>query len=414
MVEALEKFKDNILKIQDKATERSYYSHLSNFISEYSQEIGYKDITATPEESSKVNDNQVGFPDITIRDDKRLIGWIEVKLPKDDLNSDKFVKQFSKYKDSLENIIFTNLKVWQLWQWNEKGESTKTAEVLFDPTDFAIGAEKKLERLFTKFLEGKAYEARTPKQLALALAKKTKLLSQQVAESYNSEDKESELYKLKEAFENTLIQDIESHQFANMVAETLAYSLFLSSLEHYKREVNEELTLRTAIDYLPTNIPILTDLYSLVEKVSGSFPNIHQATISLIDQINNTEIARIYHKLTEHKPGEDPVIQFYEPFLAEYDSKEREARGVYYTPKPVVDYIVRSVDYLLKESFDKEDGLADSTVNILDPATGTGTFLMSAIQEIKQGITKKYSTLGNEVVGKEFEKVVLSHILKHF
>jgi len=112
--------------------------------------------------------------------------------------------------------------------------------------------------------------------------------------------------------------------------------------------------------------------------------------------------------------GEDPVIHFYEPFLNEYDPKEREARGVYYTPKPVVDYIVRSVDFILKEKFGKEKGLADESVHLLDPATGTGTFLMSAIQQIHAGIQKQNNTLGQEMVTKEFNRVVVDHILKHF
>ncbi|MBU1130735.1 N-6 DNA methylase [Patescibacteria group bacterium] len=411
---ALEKLRQNILKIKDRATERSYYKEISNFIIEFAVTEKHKNFSATPEESSTVIKREIGFPDITVRQNERLVGWIEVKLPQDNLNSDKFLSQFKKYKDSLENILFTNLREWQLWQWDSNGKPIKEGELLFDVTDYSIGEEEKLKNILVKFFEGRPYEARTPKQLALALAKKTKLLSQQVEEALEESNEDSDLARLKTTFEKTLIQNIKPHQFANMVAETVAYSLFLASLEHFNRSNGDELNLTTAIDYLPTNIPILADLYSLVNKVSKTIPNIYKATENMIDQLNAADIGKIHAKLVEHKPGEDPVIQFYEPFLKEYDPKEREARGVYYTPKPVVDYIVRSVDYLLRTKFNKPKGLADESVHLLDPATGTGTFLMSAIQEINSNIIKENETLGDEMAQKEFNNIVINHILKHF
>lgn len=410
----IELLKQKIAKIQDTATERSYYPLLCGFFEEYAKSgtLKLRSPQATPEETSTQYEHKVGFPDITIRNGNDLIGWVEVKIPQENLNAEKFQEQFSKYKESLENIIFTNLREWQLWQW-EEGEPKKTAETFFDLTDINNASSEKLELFLTKFFEGRAYQTRTPKQLALALAKKTRLLSKQVEEALEKSEADSDLRKLKETFEKTLIQDISEHQFANMVAETMAYSLFLAALEHSRRD-GAELTLTNAIDYLPTNVPILADLYSLIKKVSSTIPTIYEATRLLVDQLNASEIERIHQKLVEHKPGEDPVIQFYEPFLKEYDPKEREARGVYYTPKPVVDYIVKSVDWLLRNRFNKAKGLADESVRLLDPATGTGTFLMSAIQEIYANIKKENSSLGDEMVKREFNRVVLSHILKHF
>ena len=410
----IELLKQKIAKIKDTATERSYYPLLCGFFEEYAKSgtLKFRDPRATPEETSTQYEHKVGFPDITIRNGNDLIGWVEIKTPQENLNAEKFQEQFSKYKESLENIIFTNLREWQLWQW-EEGEAKKMAETLFDLTATDSAPSEEFERFLIRFFEGHAYQTRTPKQLALALAKKTRLLSQQVEEALGKSEADSDLRKLKETFERTLIQDTSEHQFANMVAETMAYSLFLAALEHSRRD-GAELTLTNAIDYLPTNVPILADLYSLIKKVSSTIPTIYEATRLLVDQLNASEIERIHQKLVEHKPGEDPVIQFYEPFLKEYDPKEREARGVYYTPKPVVDYIIKSVDWLLRHRFNKAKGLADESVHLLDPATGTGTFLMSAIQEIYANIKKENSSLGDEMVKREFNRVVLSHILKHF
>ena len=411
----IELLKQKIAKIKDTATERSYYPLLCAFFEEYakSNALKLRNPQATPEETSTQYEHRIGFPDITIRNGNDLIGWIEVKIPQENINAEKFQEQFSRYKESLENIIFTNLREWQLWQW-EDGEAKKTADTAFDLTDINNASSEEFEGFLIKFFEGRAYQTRTPKQLALALAKKTRLLSQQVEEALDKSKEDSELQKLKETFEKTLIQDISEHQFANMVAETMAYSLFLGALEHSRRGNGTELTLTNAIDYLPTNVPILADLYGLVKKVASTIPTIYEATRLLVDQLNASEIERIHQKLVEHKPGEDPVIQFYEPFLKEYDPKEREARGVYYTPKPIVDYIVKSVDWILRNKFNKAKGLAEESVYLLDPATGTGTFLMSAIQEIHGNIKKENSSLGDEMVTREFNRIVLAHILKHF
>lgn len=416
-----EELKQKVAKIKDKATERSYYPLLCEFIVDYAKSGAIKLInpSATPEETSKQYENRVGFPDITVRNGVNLVGCIEVKKPEENLNSDKFHEQFNKYKDSLENIIFTNLREWQLWQWvkkegNDQPEPTKIAQTIFDLTSLDDFNSADFEQFLARFLEGRSFSTRTPKQLALALAKKTQFLSKQVEEAIDENDKNADLTKLKETFEKTLIQNIKPHQFSNMVAETMAYSLFLAALEHTHRGNGSDLTLTNAIDYLPTNVPILADLYSLIKKVASTIPNISEAAQLLVDQLNASEIERIRQKLVDHKPGEDPVIQFYEPFLKEYDPEEKKDRGVFYTPKPVVDYIIRSVDWILKNKFNKEKGLADHSVHILDPATGTGTFLMSAIQEIHKSVKEENNSLGEEMVTREFNKIVLEHILKHF
>ncbi len=416
----IELLKHKIAGIPDSGNERSFYPALCNFIEEYGKAaLRLKSPQAVAEESLSKDDKNIGFPDITIRNGQNLIGWIEVKLPRDELDAEKFKVQFSKYKDSLENIVFTNLREWELWQWTKdegesKIESKRVAKVSFDITKVNGTDSSEFENFLTKFFEGRAHETRTPKQLALALAKKTRLLSKQVEEALDTHGMESDLFKLKETFEKTLIQDISPHQFANMVSETLAYSLFLAALEHARRGNDIELTLTNAIDYLPTNVPILADLYSLVKKIATTIPSITDAARLLVDQLNASDIDRIRQKLVEHKPGEDPVIQFYEPFLKEYDPNEREARGVYYTPKPVVDFIIKSVDTLLKEKFGKAKGLAEESVHLLDPATGTGTFLMSAIQQIYFDTKKNNEAQGDAMVQRVFNDIVLNHILKHF
>jgi predicted helicase len=420
---AIESIRAKLPRILKDGTERTLYPELCPFIAAVANEepVNKKGVEASAEESSTQHESGVGFPDITVRYGKEITGWIEVKLPGKTLDHQTYVQQFLKYKSSLENVIFTNLQEWELWQWDrtDKEKPKRIKRVNFDlrKNDSEENQKDFLEML-VHFFEYQPTLAKTPKQLALALARKTRLLSQQVEEAVKTaekeNEKENELLKLKDLFEKTLIQDLNIHQFANMVAETVSYSLFLSRLEHEERSNKDDFTLTTANDYIPESVPILSDLYQLISKVSKEFPAIHSAALALLEQLNRADITKIRIKLTEHKIGEDPVIQFYEPFLVEFDPVERKRRGVYYTPKPVVDFIVRSVDFLLKDRFGKNDGLADETVKILDPATGTGTFLLSAIQQVHATVQKRNEGLGKDIVKKVFRCVITNHVLKHF
>lgn len=190
--------------------------------------------------------------------------------------------------------------------------------------------------------------------------------------------------------------------------------MFLARLEYEEKHDGKDFNVDIVRSFLPKNVPVLRDLYEIILRVSQEITPIDQAIGLLVDQLNAADIERIRHKLTDHKAGEDPVIQFYEPFLSAYDPVERESRGVYYTPKPLVDYIVRGVDYILRTRFDKNLGVADKTVQILDPATGSGTFLMSAIQQTHYNIKLEYGGLGEEELERRFQDIVLQHILKHF
>jgi predicted helicase len=189
--------------------------------------------------------------------------------------------------------------------------------------------------------------------------------------------------------------DLTADQFADMYAQTICYGLFAARVNtppktSFRREL-------AAYDIPKTN-PFLRKMFGYIAG-----PDLDERVVWAVDDLaevlNRTNMESILHDFGKRTRQEDPVVHFYETFLAEYDPKMREARGVYYTPEPVVSYIVRSVDYLLKKDFDLPDGLADATkisrktadgkssiethkVQILDPATGTGTFLHSVIDNI--------------------------------
>lgn len=414
-MDVFQKLEQELSKLPPTANERSLYTSLNNFLTEYANNLYKVDTySSVAEESGYSEEKHIGFPDLTLRNKEHAAGWVEVKNPGEPLDGSRHLAQFTRYKNSFENLIITNMQEWQLWQWDSDGNSTQVKSVKWDPFHQLAHGTKEISELLKRFLEGTANEVRTPKQLAIALARKTQILRDQVVESYRKAADDSQLVKLKQTFENTLIQNITDHQFANMVAETIAYSLFLARLEYEDKHKGKDFSIDIVRSFLPKNVPVLKDLYEIILRVSQDITPIDQAIGLLVDQLNVADIDRIRHKLIDHKPGEDPVIQFYEPFLNAYDPKERESRGVYYTPKPLVDYIVRSVDYILKSDFDKKLGLADETVQILDPAIGSGTFLMSAVQQVHYNLKLEYGGLGEEELERRFQQNILHHVLKHF
>ena len=390
-------------------TERTLYKPLGNFLERFTKIQFQKEISAIAEQSSKNYEKGVGFPDITIKENGFTLGYIEVKLPSDNIDDKKFKEQFERYKASLENIIFTNLKIWQLWQWDKEGNAKKVKEIIFD---YASPKEDEFLKLFEMFIHFSIIQASTPKQLAVNLAKRTKLLASLLTEILEDETQNKLLLETKEAFKTTLLHDIDDKSFTNLIAETFTYSLFIATLEHFEKGKSDTLNLTTAIDYIPRTIPVLNDLYLLAQNLSRQIFDIKESVELILKELNGCAIEKIRNSFYKENSGNEPTLYFYETFLKEYDKETKKKRGAYYTPKPVVDFIVKSVDALLSENFGLKDGLMTPEVKLLDPATGTGTFLASSIELVKKKIDKKYAILNLEK--QQFITEVASHILHNF
>ena len=226
----------------------------------------------------------------------------------------------------------------------------------------------------------------TPETLAKHLARRTRELQTQIATTLTDED--SGIYRMFSAFKELLLTTLTPDDFADMYAQTLAYGLFAARCTLPNATNFSRLTAASA---LPQSNPFLRQLFYQIAS-----PNLEENVTYILDDIVNllanvpTEMLRTAFVLQAH--AEDPVIHFYETFLAEYDPQRRVDRGVYYTPPQVISYIVRSVDALLKTALHKPDGLADDSALILDPATGTGGFLLAVLNHINQYITTTYGT----------------------
>ncbi|MCD4727814.1 MAG: N-6 DNA methylase, partial [Pirellulales bacterium] len=170
-----------------------------------------------------------------------------------------------------------------------------------------------------------------------------------------------------------------------MFAQTLAYGLFAARVH---APPGEKFSRRLAAFNLPKTNPFLRKLFSEIAGVDMP-ESIAWAVDDLVDLLRHADMAEILTDFGRGKGKEDPVVHFYETFLTAYDPRMRELRGVYYTPEPVVGYIVRSIDHLLKTRFNRPKGLADENTLILDPAAGTGTFLYSVIEEIHRKFARQ-------------------------
>ena len=232
---------------------------------------------------------------------------------------------------------------------------------------------------------------KTAKELAIKLALVTRRMEQAIPAVYDKEQKTGYLHRLLDSFKSELLPSLKlfaenekDYSFADIYAQTIAYGLFTARVFRQVRDRKEQKTIPTyftrkdAWDCLPETNPFLRQLFKDVSEHSlDEFGDeLSDGILEIFGILRAAKMDAILSDFEQKMNREDIVIRFYEDFLAAYKPKMRERRGVYYTPEPVVSYMVRSVDILIKEKFNKPLGLADPEVMILDPACGTGTFLL--------------------------------------
>ncbi|MDP1612930.1 MAG: type ISP restriction/modification enzyme [Sulfuritalea sp.] len=278
------------------------------------------------------------------------------------------------------------------------------------------------------------------KSLALALAHLAKRIRVRANDVLKAESARGHLHKLHQAFKDNLIADLTPDGFADMFAQTIAYGLFTA---HVSRGSGALVADDVAL-MVPSTNPFLRDLLQDFLQAAGRARQRHQRVDfdelginDVVDLLRHAPMYDILRSFNSERPGEDPVIHFYEDFLKAYDKKMRAKRGVFYTPRPVVQFIVNSVHEILQTEFGIEDGLASTItwgemrkrkpelalpahttndspfVQILDPATGTATFLVEVIDLIHRHMLAKWrgTRLDNEEIAVQWNAYVRAHLL---
>ncbi|MFZ8847490.1 MAG: type ISP restriction/modification enzyme [Candidatus Hydrothermia bacterium] len=367
----------NVNKFED-AREESYYAVLKSFLENIAKHLHLDiQITILPKKT------EGGYPDFRVWDGSyNVIGYIEAKDLNKNLDQIEYSEQIKRYKETFSNFILTNFFEFRLYR---NGNLLKVIRLSEE--------DEKFIEFFEEFLFYKTPTFSNAQELAKHLAKKTKFLKEHLLEEIK--EKQSDIYGFFEAFKDYLISDLKEEQFADLYAQTITYGLFTA-----RNYTNGNFNRKMAYEFIPSTIGILRDIFHFISL--KELPKQMEVIIDDISAIlNATDIKSILNAQYF-----DPILHFYETFLAEYDPQNREKRGVYYTPIPIVHYIVRAVHYFLKNRFGLSDGLADKSVTILDPAAGTLTFIIYAIELAFEEFINKYG----EGVKKEFKK----HILEHF
>lgn len=360
----------------------------------------------------------VGAPDFVFQRGDVAIGWCEAKDIGKDIKKfatgDYSKAQKERYRKGLPNLIYTNGLDFEFIRDGEHVDFVTIADLIptmpARPEAFAM-----LEARLVEFAQVTPLSITSSKRLAELMAGKAGLIKEIMGnalvadmKAMDAGEQATDLIGQYEAFKASLIHDITVAEFADIYAETIAYGLFAARLHD---ETLDTFSRTEALELLPKSNPFLRALFTYIAG-----PNLDDRLRRVVDDLcavflaaNMEQVLRHFGKVTKRQ---DPFLHFYEDFLAEYNPAKRKARGVWYTPEPVVNFIVRAVDEVLQTEFGLQDGLADTSkitidwdtgqtdqkgkaatikkevhrVQILDPATGTGTFLAEVVKLVADRI----------------------------
>lgn len=408
------------------STEHTYRGDLQNLLEDLVQGV---QVTNEPQRIA------CGAPDYILTRKGIPVGYIEAKDLDADLKSKLFNEQFNRYRSSLDNLIFTNYLDFHFYREGDFKASVRIADIRNDQVVAILENATSLENLIGEFCSYTGQSIKSPKKLAQMMAAKARLLATVIENALADTHPPEEVPSVLEAnntlrdqltaFRQILIHDISQNEFADIYAQTIAYGMFAARLHDPSLET---FTRQEAAELIPQTNPFLRKLFQYIAGYDLD-KRIVWIVDGLADLFRATDVAGLLTNFGIATQSQDPIIHFYETFLAEYDPKLRKSRGVWYTPQPVVNFIVRAVDDILKTEFGLADGLADVSkttlkvkvpthdsrmkvdgqkgyteveqevhkVQILDPAAGTGTFLAEIIKHIyrkfegQQGIWSKYA-----------------------
>jgi predicted helicase len=314
-------------------------------------------------------------------------------------------EQLKRYLRALDNLAFTNYLEFRWYVQGEKRMTAALSSLAAPRADKRLPFDKEraqeVAKLLGAFLEQQPEPIRKPQELAQRMARLAHMIRDIIILAFRAKEASNVLQDLYRSFKEVLLPELTEAEFADMFAQTLAYGLFAARYNHRGAKPFDR---NDAAKEIPRTNPFLRRLFATIagpdlddEPYAGFVDDLARALAA-------TDMEAVLADFGKHTRQQDPIVHFYETFLAQYDPRLRELRGVYYTPEPVVSYIVRSVDALLRQRFDCPDGLADTStvtytalddqgqprqitsprVLLLDPACGTGTFLYNVIEHIRE------------------------------
>jgi len=339
-----------------------------------------------------------GAPDYIILRKDIPVAFIEAKDIGDaDLaGCGKNKEQFDRYKGALGNIIFTDYLDFWLCQDGEITDSVRIAELKKGQIVPLLNNFEKFRHLLMVFSDSRPIKIISSEKLACVMAGKARLMAEVIEYALSKNNDHNTLVGEMEAFKEVLIHDITPKEFADLYAQTIAYGMFAARIHDVS---TDSFSRKKAAELIPKTNPFLRKLfqyiagYDLDERICWIVDDLAEA-------FRATDIKAVMNGFGRYTQQTDPMVHFYENFLSAYDPKERRERGVWFTPQPVVKFIVKAIDEILQKEFGLKMGLADTSkisieikdhkqielhkVQVLDPAAGTGTFLAETIRQIHE------------------------------
>lgn len=394
-----------------EATEHSYRGEFKNLCEGILNETSSSTLSYTKKAPKYTIINEprrktYGAPDYELLKGDTAIAFIEAKnIGDSDLkgtNERKHKEQFDRYRKAISTIAFTDYLSIVLY---ENGEETMSAcigkviggnIVINDDEQQIVKFEKIMQRL------GKAnpQPIRSASVLADKMARKAKLMSailQKAMDKQELEEDKDLQGKLK-TFRNYLVHDMTEEQFVDFYSQTVLYGLFIARIND---KTPQTFSLLEAADLIPSINPFLRKIFRDL-ALAHLHPFVKGIVEDLIMLFKVSDMEKVLRKY-----GKDPLVHFYEDFLEAYNPKIREQFGVWYTPQQVVKFIVDGVDYILRDMLHIEDGIANNSmtadgkwhrIQLLDPATGTGTFLATAAEKIYENYKGQEGLWNDDVV----------------
>uniref|UniRef100_Q3ARB7 site-specific DNA-methyltransferase (adenine-specific) n=1 Tax=Chlorobium chlorochromatii (strain CaD3) TaxID=340177 RepID=Q3ARB7_CHLCH len=388
------------------ATEHSYRADLQALLSDLLPKV---EVTNEPRRSA------CGAPDFILTRKNIPIGYIEAKDIGKSLDNKLYREQFDRYRHALQNLVITDYLEFRFYREGDLVTSLVLAEM---HKGKVVIRQENVAAFADLMQDFGGYEGQTigsASKLSKMMAAKARLLAdvlEKALDGYSDENNgaideaSNTLYDQLKGFRDVLIHDITPKQFGDIYAQTIAYGMFAARLHD---PTLENFNRKEAAELIPKTNPFLRKLFQYIAGYDLD-DRLVWIVDALADIFKATDVNSLLKDFRNATQQNDPIIHFYETFLAEYDPTLRKSRGVWYTPEPVVNFIVRAVDDILKTEFDLRDGLTDTSkitveidkattdknfkskhikqkqevhkVQILDPAVGTGTFLAEIIKHI--------------------------------
>lgn len=421
-IQAVAQYIDEVSKqfSTGKATEHSYRPALAKLLSDLLPKFT---ITNEP---SRI---QCGAPDYIIAKGKGAtsipVAFVEAKdIGDSDLDGNRQHKeQFNRYKNSLDHILFTDYLDFHSYENGMPTQNIRIAEIKGNKIALIDANVPMFLEMVAHIAESTPQKITSSTKLAQMMAAKARLLAEVIEKTLETDsEKTGELAGQWKSFQKVLIHDLTKRAFADIYAQTIVYGMFAARLHD---DTPDTFSREEAATLIPKTNPFLRKVFQNVAAFDVD-TSIAWIVDDLAETFRVTDMPKVMKNFGKATGQADPMIHFYEDFLRYYDPKQKKACGVYYTPEPVVHFIVNAVDEILKSRFNLSDGLADTSkvtvrqtsnlytdnrtkdhkryetreyhkVQILDPATGTGTFLAEVVRKIYSGMENQKGAWQNYV-----------------